>query len=265
MCDEWMRPVELTISLDEFHRLPRNNAYKYEYLNGRAVLSPRPKFYHAMLDLDTFVAASTAADAQVALRPLDGDDWEKLVLLFAAAFDRQEPFCGLRGDERREAARQSLDRVRAGGDGPLIESASLVAVDEADNILVGAILVTLLPDGDPSEWGAFQWHDEPPPDCVARGLGRPHLTWVFVHSWKAGVGVGTALLAGAVVQLQSLGYRQMASTMLPTNDSSVLWHWRNGFRLVEYAGSRRRLDRRLRGTMNGADAGTGGRISNSSG
>jgi GNAT superfamily N-acetyltransferase len=264
MCDEWMRPLELKISVDEFQRLPRNNAYKYEYLSDRAVLSPRPKFYHAMLDLDTFAAASSAADGQVLLRPLAADDWDKLVPLFAAAFDRQEPFCGLLGEERREAARQCLDRSRLGGDGPLIESACLVAVDEAENTLVGAILMTLLPDVDPTEWGAFQWHDDPPPDCVAHGQGRPHLTWVFVHPWKAGQGVGTALLTGVVAQLRSLGYRHMASTLLPTNDSSALWHWRNGFRLLEYPGSRRRLDRRIRGTISASASASEGPVSSPS-
>src|SRR5271154_3571810 len=47
---EWMRPMELKISFADFLRLPRNNAYKYEYLDGRACLSPRPKYYHALLD-----------------------------------------------------------------------------------------------------------------------------------------------------------------------------------------------------------------------
>ena len=246
MCDEWMRPLELNISFDEFRRLPRNNAYKYEYLNGRAYLSPRPKFYHAVLDLDTFVPTSTEANSCISLRRLVPDDWDNLVPLFVAAFDRQEPFCRLNDEERAQAVRQSLERVRTGGDGPLIEQASFVAVDTRHNMDVGAILVTLLPDTDPSDWGAFQWDHDPPADCIARRMGRPHLTWVFVHSWVSGQGAGSVLLAGSVAHLLSLGYHQMASTLLPTNDSSVTWHWRNGFRLVEYAGSRRRAERRMR-------------------
>ena len=41
MADDHFRRIELPLSIDEFHRLPRNSAYKYEYLGGRAVLTPR--------------------------------------------------------------------------------------------------------------------------------------------------------------------------------------------------------------------------------
>ena len=37
MCDEWMRPLELTISFDEFLRLPRNNGESPRY-------EPRARF-----------------------------------------------------------------------------------------------------------------------------------------------------------------------------------------------------------------------------
>ena len=130
--------------------------------------------------------------------------------------------------------------LRSAGDGPLIESASLVALDGPDGSAVGAALVTLLPDADPSDWDGYHWQEPPPPNCVERRLGRPHLTWIFVDPSCAGHGVGTTLLAGAVTGLRRLGYHALASTFLPTNDSSVLWHWRCGFRLLEYAGSNRR-------------------------
>jgi ribosomal protein S18 acetylase RimI-like enzyme len=250
MCDEWMRPLKLPISIAEFHALPRNNAYKYEYLDGHAYLSPRPKYYHAVLDLDAYAATPPAeGDPDMRLRPLLSDDWETLVPLFAAAFERQPPFGGLDEETRKQAARQALERTRGGGDGPVIESASFVALDGPGGNAIGSILVTLLPDADASAWDSFHWREAPPADCVARRLGRPHLTWVFVHPWCAGRGTGTALLTGAVGRLRALGYREMASTFLPTNDSSVLWHWRCGFRLVEYAGSTRRIERRVRESL----------------
>jgi GNAT superfamily N-acetyltransferase len=250
MCDEWMRPLKLAMTYDEFLALPRNNGYKYEYFDGHAHLSPRPKFYHALLDLDAFVAVPPAdANPDFRLRPVAADDWRGMVPLFSAAFERQPPFCGLAPEEREQAARQALERTRTGGDGPVIDVASLVALEGPGGRAVGAALLTLLPDADPSEWDSFQWHEPPPPDCVARRLGRPHLTWVFVHPFCAGRGAGTALLLGAAGRLRDLGYRQLASTFLPTNDSSVLWHWRTGFRLVEYAGSSRRMERRVRRSL----------------
>ncbi len=250
MCDEWMQPLKLNISFAEFLALPRNNAYNYEYLDGYAYLSPRPKFYHAVLDLDAFAANPPAEpDPNVQLRAIHSEDWQTLALPFAAAFERQLPFGGLTRDERLEAVHRALERTCAGGDGPLIESASFVVLDSPDGAAVGAILVTLLPDADPSDWDSFHWREAPPADCVDRRLGRPHLTWVFVHPFCAGRGAGTALLIGAVNRLREVGYGALASTFLPTNDSSVLWHWRCGFRLVEYAGSNRRADRRVRASL----------------
>ena len=247
MCDEWMRPLKLSITFAEFLALPRNNAYKYEYFDDHAYLSPRPKFYHALLDLDAFATAPpSAADPDVSLRPVLAEDWTAMIPLFAMAFERQQPFGGLSDDEREVAARRALERTRSGGDGPVIDAASLVALDGPGGTPIGAILVTLLPDSDPSEWGSFHWHEAPPVADDALRLGRPHLTWIFVHPFCAGRGAGTALLIGAVARLRALGFRTMASTFLPTNDSSVLWHWRNGFRLVEYPGSTRRMERRMR-------------------
>ena len=247
MCDEWMRPVKLPISFDEFLRLPRNNAYKYEYFDGCAYLSPRPKFCHALLDLDAIAAdPSCSTITQIRTRLLEEGDWEALVPVFAAAFERQLPFGGLTSEERNIAVRQSLERTRTGGDGPLMEAASFVAIDSQYDALLGAIFITMLPDADPSEWGSFHWRDPPPPDCIARRLGRPHVTWVFVNPWYAGQGAGTTLLTSAVCRLRELGFHVLASTFMPTNDSSVTWHWRNGFRLLEYPGSTRRLERRMR-------------------
>ena len=247
MCDEWMPTLQLSITLDEWRQLPRNASYKYEYIYGRAWLTPRPKFYHALLDLtalaDKPLVGQTGA---VTLHPLADDDWPELVSVFSAAFDRQQPFSSLKHDERDVAARKSLEFTRTGGDGPLLAQASFTARDGQHGNPVGAILVTLLPDVDPTNWGAFHWKEPPPPDCVARRLGRPHLTWIFVSPFHTGEGVGTTLLEAAVRGLWEMGFTQLASTFLSGNDSSMLWHWRNGFRLLEYPGSKRKMRAELK-------------------
>jgi hypothetical protein len=102
--------------------------------------------------------------------------------------------------------------------------------------------VTLLPPGDPCAWDSYSWPGPPPEDSIARRLGRPHLTWIFAA--RAGQGTGTALLAAAVRGLLGLGYTELASTFLLGNESSMLWHWRNGFRLLPYPGSWRALQQR---------------------
>jgi ribosomal protein S18 acetylase RimI-like enzyme len=136
--------------------------------------------------------------------------------------------------------------TREGNDGPLIEPACFVAEDASDGQPVGAVLVTLMPEGDPNEFRSFRWREPPPPDWLERSLGRPHLTWIFVGPWDAGHGIGSALLAEATRHLLAHRYRELVSTFLLGNDASLLWHWRNGFRLLAYPGSPRQILRRIR-------------------
>jgi GNAT superfamily N-acetyltransferase len=242
MCDEWMPTLKLSITYDEWRQLPRNAAYKYEYAHNHAWFTPRPKFYHALLDLGELADRPLSGhSSEVVVQPLGDDDWSELVAVFSAAFDSQQPFSGLSDDERDLAAQKSLEYTRSGGDGPLIQPACFTARDATHGTHIGAILVTLLPDGDPTEWGAFHWKAPPPPDCVERCAGRPHLTWIFVSPFHTGTGVGTTLLDAAGRALLQMGFNQLASTFLAGNDSSMLWHWRNAFRLLAYPGSKRKM------------------------
>jgi GNAT superfamily N-acetyltransferase len=236
MCEEWMRGLQLPLTPEQYRLLPRNPAFRYTYHASAVWINPRPRYYHALLDLS---AAPPAAPLPgVAVRPLDEGDWDGLGAVFAEAFAAQPPFGGLDEATRMVAVRKSLAHTRGGGDGPWIGPASFVAWGAGGERL-GGVLVTLLPDRDPAAWGSYQWDEPPPPDCVQRRLGRPHLTWVFVLPAQAGRGVGTALLGQAADALVGLGYRELASTFMLGNDSSMLWHWRSGFRLVAYPGSRR--------------------------
>jgi GNAT superfamily N-acetyltransferase len=237
MCDEWMSNLTLSLTTEEFRRLPRSAAYRYAYDEGVAWLNPRPRYYHALLDLDD---APAGPAAEAAVRPVGPADWEAMVSVFALAFAGQQPFAGLDEATRLAAARKSLTQTRGGGDGPWIEAASFVALEKPGGEIVGAILVTLLPRRDPTAWDSYHWSEPPPADCVARRLGRPHLTWIFVAPDLAGRGVGTALLAAATAALRERGFTELASTFLLGNDSSMLWHWRCGFRLLAYPGSRRK-------------------------
>jgi hypothetical protein len=49
------------------------------------------------------------------------------------------------------------------------------------------------------------------------------------------------LLQSTTQALLSLGFTQLASTFLAGNDSSMLWHWRNGFQLLSHPGSMRQV------------------------
>ena len=247
MRDEWFRTIELPLTWEQFHQLPRNAAYKYEYFDQRAWLTPRPKFYHARMSLQSCEPVREVdAQWQIVIRPLRDEDWSGLPSSFAAAFDRVTPLSSMSDDERLAAARVCLEETRAGEEGPLMRSACFVAVDATDPAkTVGAILVTLAPERDLSDWYACRWNGEPPPDAIERRLGRPHLTWLFVAPLVSGYGIGTALLSNAVPELLKLGYGELVSTFLCGNESSTLWHWRNGFELLEYPGSKRRIRREI--------------------
>jgi GNAT superfamily N-acetyltransferase len=222
---------ELKLTADEFSRLPRNAAYKYTYFEGSAWLNPRPRFYHARLDL-----ANLALDgvASLPMRHLVPADWDLLVPVFAEAFTEYLPFAGLTTEERADASRVSLERTQTGWDGPWLAEASFVATTPAGELL-GAALVTLLAREHLADWGAVV---RPATDVL--DFGRPHLTWIFVRPLVAGRGVGTALLKRSAEALAGLGFDELFSTFLAGNDSSMLWHWRAGFRLLSHPTSRRR-------------------------
>ena len=228
MMHEWFSAIELPINWQQFRQLPRNPAYKYEYFDGRAWLSPRPKSCHATVDLRAFARpiAEMATDDPLVIRPLQAADWPRLPKLFSAAFHRVQPFASLTDDDRLAAAEDCLARTQAAGEGPLVGEACLVAARAADDMLAGANLITL-----------------PPAEDIEQAPGLPHLTWIFVGPMCARQGIGMALLDMAVQALLRLGYTELASTFLVGNESSMLWHWRAGFKLLEQPWSMRAIRR----------------------
>ena len=234
MLDRWYSCIRLPMSSAQFEQLPRNSTYKYEYAGGYAMLSPRPKTLNGLLQLNPMVTHESAA-----IRPVEDRDWEYLPAIFADSFCDVQPFSTLDDTERLQASQECLEQTRSGGDGPLIHEASFLAQAERKEHIIGGILITLIPARPEGEWWTGKWPEPPPPNALQLRLGRPHLTWVFVDGLHAGQGIGTMLLGHTVNALLKLGYRELASTFLLGNDASTLWHWRNGFRLVPYAGTQR--------------------------
>ena len=245
MIDNWFEPIRLPISITQFHGLPQNPAYKYEYLGTYALLSPRPKCYNALLSLTPVaVPKEIEAGGPVLIQPLRDEDWEQFPPLFSAAFDRVQPFAVLDEDRSLDASRHCLEKTRTGGDGPILSEACFVAVAKEDGAVLGATLVTRrnVPEDDES-------------DPWAKGREHPHLTWIFVDPTMVRHGNGSALLAATTQGLIGLGHSTLASTFLLGNESSTLWHWRNGFRLLSYDASPRRIQRRVERRKKLPDAG----------
>lgn len=238
MCEQWMPTIRLPLTPEAYGQLPRNPAYRYEYLDGHAILSPRTHHFHAALDLCALKPGSGELSRNIGLRRLVDGDFDELVRLFTEAFRTIQPYGSLDDKTRVLAAHDALERARSGGDGPWIQPASFAGIRAGK--IAGAVIVTLVPPGDPIDWNSYRWQDPPPADAIVRRLGRPHLTWIFVDPGTAGQGVGTTLLCAAAAELRGLGYQELLSTFVLGNHSSMLWHWRNGFRLLTYPGSMRR-------------------------
>jgi hypothetical protein len=219
--------VELPITIEQFHTLPRNAAYKYEFFGGRAVLSPRPKTFTGVLDL-----APLPPPDGFDVRPLPAADIPALADLFLHANAHAQPYQSLDKERARVAAEDAIRQTATGGDGPVIEPACFRAFGDRHPDPLGAILITLVPPEVLTTPFAGVWKSKPPADAIEKRLGVPHLTWVFVSWWEARQGYGTALLAHAVNALLKMGFSQLASTFALDNGPSLLWHWRNGFRLL---------------------------------
>jgi hypothetical protein len=246
MDERWFKSITLPITAEQFEELPRNPTYQYEYFDHRAWLTPRPKMYHAMLDLQSSaISQEVSPGAHFDVRPLADHDWPALLAPFAEAFRQVAPLSALKPEEMQAAARDCLNATRSGREGPLISSACFVATEGASSgkkssNVVGAILTTLLPNIDLTKFTSFRWPETPPHDAIERKLGLPHLTWIFVNPCETSQGIGSALLKAAVQGLITIGYPRLASTFLLGNESSTLWHWRNGFQLLKYPGSSRK-------------------------
>ena len=152
MIEKWYSTFKLPLTFEQFERLPQNRAYKYEYCDGHAWLTPRPQSYHAVLDLGSFVRPidSMGTEEELRIHLLTDEDWDQLPPLFAAAFHRVQPFASLTDGVRLQAAQECLRGTKEGTEGPLIPPASLVAMRKSDAALVGALLTTLAPNGDPA-------------------------------------------------------------------------------------------------------------------
>jgi|SRR5271165_1798355 len=239
MSEEWMPPLQLSLSEEESRRLPRHPAYQYDYIHGTLFLTPRPKYFHGVLEFSRQQSPpenELAADLHI--RQIEADDRTSLPAVFASAFETAQPFSGLDPADRLRAATAALEKTWVNGDGPVVTEACFSAIYPHKRVPLAAILITLVPGGDPSIRESYRW-PEPRPS-INPMAAQPHLTWIFVAPvWKYR-GIASLLLDRAVKVLLGMGYASLWSTFLVGNDASALWHWRNGFTLAPYPYSKRK-------------------------
>ena len=209
MLQDWLRMTEVGLTIEEWWRLPRNAAYKYEYVDGKAQITPRPLCVDVVLDLEGFRKGGDRVK-ELEVRQLRKGDWADLPKVMAGAFAHVAPFGTMTDAELEEAVADCLRVTREGGDGELLRGACVVGCDRHCPI-AGAALVTLR-------------HGE-----TTRRAKTPLLTWIFVNPWMKRRGVGEAMLADVVQRLREMGHGQMESVVCTGNSSSMAWHWREGF------------------------------------
>lgn len=236
--ERWFPRLAVPMTWEQFRQLPQHAAFRYEYLDGVAKLTSRPRRYHALLSFPD--APPLPRPNAATVRSLQADDWQRLPSVFAAAFAGSPPFSLLTPEQRLAAAEDCLERTQAGEFGATIEPASFIAFVE--DRIAAAIIITLLQAGDLERFDDPRWGERPPLDPLSQRWGRPHVTWVLTDPRHARQGLASALLDRSVAALTDLGYHELASTFLLGNEPSALWHWRNGFRLLRYVGSGRRVE-----------------------
>ncbi|MEZ6122313.1 MAG: GNAT family N-acetyltransferase [Planctomycetaceae bacterium] len=210
--------IELPISQEDFRRLPQHPGYRYDYFNGTVVITPASSEHHAVLQLDSVQSdhVRNRNPIELTIQPLTSAGFDELADLFAASAGSLPAFHGLSGDQLRQASENRLRRTLSGGDGQLLVNAGFVAVDDGNEQLLGAVMIT-------SEWE---------PGVPAH---RPHLTWIFVSPTALRRGIATTLLSSSIQSLKKDGHSMLLSTFDSGNVPSLLWHWKNGFRLTRAA------------------------------
>jgi L-amino acid N-acyltransferase YncA len=222
--ERWYPYIRLPITIEQFHTLPRNSAYRYEFFGGMAHLSARPKCYHCVISTNAQVNADIVPphwEVDYALRPLDEADWERMPKPFAHAMFYVLPFASLDEAKQLEAARDCLQKVRDGQEGPLIPEACFVVADQKEDRILGGALVTM--------WKVEEFDRE-----ALQAQTLPHLTWIFITPMLQRHGIGSLLLSQVLEALRAGGHPRLSSTFLLGNDASAMWHWRHGFQLAGY-------------------------------
>jgi GNAT superfamily N-acetyltransferase len=188
--------MRFPFSFELFLRLPRATGWRYEYLNGEAWLTPRPR--PLLLRRSTALPVQqTRVDAEVRELELPGDRAAVAALLLET-WVGEDPYRSLEepAEVLSSEIERGLDTARFGA----------VAVDG------GAVCAAALVHG--------------------RRARPPELTWLTVARDARERGLATALLAIITTELHARGVHELASGASGANTPSLRWHLSRGFELA---------------------------------
>ena len=186
--------MDVPMSFDRWERIPRHPDWKYEYFDGAAQLSYRPKPLHVRRT----TSEPVSRDGRHMVRLLHGPD--DAVRAFLREFwHAHDPYRCV--PDPAEWLDEDLD----GSFARLAEPGGAIAEENGE--IIGAVLV-----------------EQPHRDETA-----PYLAWLSVRPGFRCDGVGTAMLAAIVPALADAGVEYLDSGASVANRASIAWHWRNGF------------------------------------
>lgn len=253
MSSDWFFPVKIAMPWESFRRLPRHPAYRYEYRGEEALVSGRPQYLHCWRGTAPGESGNDAVPSNPSSFLPDFGlqllSWEEgtgtsqqkddLLELFRESFAESPPFFALGQDEQKLAAFESFGGSIAGFSGCPVNVASFVIRQRESSLPVAALLVTLVPPGDWTDFSDSGWETPSPKDPIRSRWGHAHLTWVFVSPRWRRRGLGEFLLRKSLSQLDDLRYEKLFSTFMLGDHASMLWHWKQKFQLLPSISSAR--------------------------
>ena len=224
-----MRSQHISMTPEEFERMPRKLGWKYEYWDGQAHITPSYRIVTIAVEikhcpvrfaLDSRDGAvypdEDGAHQRLLREPLKSpcriravtkSDEVQLTLAYFAAFRDTIEYCDWEPEKIAATAKKDIQDFFAGKRGnPLPASRVAVASQEVyEESLVGAALI------------------------VEKDNGQPLLDMLFVIPEWHRRGVATALVSAAINELYCSGMKRLESRYFLGNDASQAWHRKFGF------------------------------------
>jgi GNAT superfamily N-acetyltransferase len=196
-----MKSQRIAMTVDEYHLLEMKPGWRYEYWDGKAHITPSPRYA-----ITTLTVEPRPVERSVKLRAVKRSDEEQLTEVFYEAFKDTSEYCDWEEDDIYQSAVEGIQSYYSGKRGRP-HTASYVAVIPDENSkekIAGAAL-------------------------LVQGIGHPFLDILFIHPAYQQRGLATLLVSAAVNRLHKMGVKRLSSAYRLCNETSARWHRRFGF------------------------------------
>lgn len=186
--------MEFPLSFDLLRRLPRHPDWKYELIDGVALLSPRPKPLGFVRPTALPVASPGTGPSVRAITPAVRP---AVAALLRSVWIGEDPYRSIAPPFGADELERHIEKSAA--------SSGFVVADDAGEVQACAVVQPTAP---------------------------PTLAWVTVAPDARELGLGTNLLAAVCADLRARGEPLVASYASAANVASLRWHLSRGFELT---------------------------------